>query len=162
MQFMMGPRPRCYIPSCGHPGHVTWTPYANFSSPIPWRLDMKFEFNRPSGSRGEDVWKCEHTTHRQTDNRSAIWYAHQWAFGSGELKSKRQVKGLSQSQTAVLPSIKRKRKPTNPNKHKSNKRTKSTKSNSPFPKRGNRNAKRTENTRTKWHEVRHKTNLLVE
>ena len=39
---------------------------------------------------------------------------------------------------------KRKRKPTNPNKHKSNKRTKSTKISSLFPKRGNRNAKRTE------------------
>ena len=52
----------------GHFGHVTWTPYANLRSPIPWRLHMKFDFNRPSGSRGEDVWKCEHTTHRQTDN----------------------------------------------------------------------------------------------
>ena len=26
----------------------------------------KSDFNRPSGSRGEDVWKCEHKTHRQT------------------------------------------------------------------------------------------------
>ena len=43
----------------------------------------------------------------------------------------------------------RKRKPTNPNKHKSNKRTKSTKISSLFPKRDNRNTKRTENTRTK-------------
>ena len=39
---------------------------------------------------------------------------------------------------------KRKRKPTNPNKHKSIKRTKSTKISSLFLKRGNRNAKRTE------------------
>ena len=30
---------------------------------------MKFDFNRPSGSRGEDVGKCEHTTHRQTDRQ---------------------------------------------------------------------------------------------
>ena len=37
-----------------------------------------------------------------------------------------------------------KRKPTNPNKHKLNKRTKSTKISSLFPKRGNRNIKRTE------------------
>ena len=48
-----------------------------------------------------------------------------------------------------LPDTKRKRKPANPNKHKSNKRTKSTKFSSDFPKRGNRSAKRTENTRTK-------------
>ena len=56
----------------GHLGHMTWTPYANFRFPIPWRLHMKFDFNRLSGSRGEDVWKCEHT-HTQTDNSLAIW-----------------------------------------------------------------------------------------
>ena len=44
---------------------------------------------------------------------------------------------------------KRKRKPTNPNKHKSNKRTKSTKIRSLFPKRGNRNTKRTEKHKNK-------------
>ena len=44
---------------------------------------------------------------------------------------------------------KRKRKPTNPNKHKSNKRTKSTKISSLFPKRGNRNTKRTEKHKNK-------------
>ena len=50
----------------------------------------------------------------------------------------------------------RKRKPTKPNKHKSNKRTKSTKNNTtfphpnpPVPKRGNRNAKRTEKHKNK-------------
>ena len=48
-----------------------------------------------------------------------------------------------------FPDTNRKRKPTNPNKHKSNKRTKSTKINSLFPKRGNRNAKRTENHKNK-------------
>ena len=44
---------------------------------------------------------------------------------------------------------KRKRKQTNPNKHKSNKRTKNTKIGSLFPKRGNRNAKRTEKHKNK-------------
>ena len=44
---------------------------------------------------------------------------------------------------------KRKRKPTNPNKHKSNKRTKSTKISSLFPKRGNRNTKTTEKHKNK-------------
>ena len=44
---------------------------------------------------------------------------------------------------------KRKRKPTNTNKHKSNKRTKNTKVSSLFPKRGNRNAIRTEKHKDK-------------
>ena len=48
-----------------------------------------------------------------------------------------------------FPDPKRKRKPTNPNKHKSNKRTKSTKISSLFPKRGNRNTKMTEKHKNK-------------
>ena len=48
-----------------------------------------------------------------------------------------------------FPDIKRKRKPTNPNKHKSIKHTKSTKISSLFPKRGNRNAKKTEKHKNK-------------
>ena len=43
-----------------------------------------------------------------------------------------------------FPDTKRKRKATKRNKHKSDKRTKSTKVSSLFPKRGNRNVKRTE------------------
>ena len=56
-------------------------------------------------------------------------------------KGKRKVQGVSFSQTAALPRPKWKRKP---NKHKPIKRTKSTKISSLFPKRGNRNSKRTE------------------
>ena len=48
-----------------------------------------------------------------------------------------------------FPDLKRKRKPTNLNKHKPNKRTKSTKISSLFPKRGNRNTKRTEKHKIK-------------
>ena len=48
-----------------------------------------------------------------------------------------------------FPDPKRKRKPTNLNKHKPNKHTKSTKISSLFPKRGNRNTKRTENHKNK-------------
>ena len=48
-----------------------------------------------------------------------------------------------------FPDTKRKRKPTNPYKHKSNKRTKSTKISSLFPKRGNLNAKKTEKYKNK-------------
>ena len=48
-----------------------------------------------------------------------------------------------------FPHPKRKRKPTNLNKHIPNKRTKSTKFSSLFPKRGNRNTKRTEKHKNK-------------
>ena len=48
-----------------------------------------------------------------------------------------------------FPDPKRKRKPTNINKHKPNKRTKSTKISSLFPKRGNCNTKRTEKHKNK-------------
>ena len=48
-----------------------------------------------------------------------------------------------------FPDPKRKRKSTNLNKHKPNKRTKSTKISSLFPKRGNRNTKRTEKHKNK-------------
>ena len=48
-----------------------------------------------------------------------------------------------------FPDPKRKRKLTNLNKHKPNKRTKSTKISSLFPKRGNRNTKRTEKHKNK-------------
>ena len=51
--------------------------------------------------------------------------------------------------TQPFPDPKRNRKPTNPNKHKSNKRTKSTKISSLFPKRGNRNTKRTDKHKNK-------------
>ena len=47
-----------------------------------------------------------------------------------------------------------KRKPTNPNKHKSIKHTKSTKISYLFPKRGNRNAKRTEKYKNKMAQVK--------
>ena len=48
-----------------------------------------------------------------------------------------------------FPDSKRKRKPINLNKHKPNKRTKNTKISSLFPKRGNRNTKRTEKHKNK-------------
>ena len=57
---------------------------------------------------------------------------------------------------------KRKGKPTSLNKQKPNKRTKSSKISSLFPKQSYRNTKRLKNTRTKWHTERHTTNRLVE
>ena len=59
-----------------------------------------------------------------------------------------------------FPDPKRKRKPANPNKQKSNKRTKSTKISSFFPKRGNRNTKRTEKHKNKMTE-KHKNKIAI-
>ena len=39
----------------GHVGHVTRTVWTNFRFPIPEKLHMKFDFDWPSGFRGEDV-----------------------------------------------------------------------------------------------------------
>ena len=79
-------------------------------------------------------------------------------------KGKRKVQECHNHKPQPFPDPKRKRKPTNLNKHKPNKRTKSTKIGSLFPKRGNRNTKRTEKhmSRTKWHPEGHTTNRLVE
>ena len=55
-----------------------------------------------------------------------------------------------------FPDIKRKRKSTNPNKHKPIKHMKSTKISSLFPKRGNRNAKRTEKHKNKMNKKKWK------
>ena len=76
----------------GHLGHVTRTVWTNFRSPIPWRLHMKFGFNRHSGIWGEDVFESGRQTDgqkdRQRDGRRRLTYpiSSQWAFGSGELK----------------------------------------------------------------------------
>ena len=82
---------------------VTWpgTFEQTFFSPILRSLHMKFEFNWPSGFRGEDVWKCWRTTddRRQTtddgrttdDGVTGILIAHLGAFGSGELIMKTSV-----------------------------------------------------------------------
>ena len=39
----------------GHLGHVTWTLYINFLSPLPRVLHIKFGFDWPSGFKGEDI-----------------------------------------------------------------------------------------------------------
>ena len=64
-------------------------------------------------------------------------------------KSKRKIQGVHNHKPQPFPDTKRKRKPTNLNKHKSNKRTKSIKISSLFPKRGNRNTTRTEKHKNK-------------
>ena len=69
-------------------------------------------------------------------------------WGANEKIGKRKVQGVP-IKLQPFPDTNRKRKPTNPNKHKSIKRTKSTKISSLFPKRGNRSAKRTEKHKNK-------------
>ena len=66
-----------------------------------------------------------------------------------EKKVREKSRECHNHKTQPFPDPKRKRKPTNPNKHKSNKCTKSTKISSLFPKRGNRNTKRTEKHKNK-------------
>ena len=59
-----------------------------------------------------------------------------------EKKVRKKSRECHNHKPQSFPETKRKKKPTNPNKHKSNKRKKSTKISSLFPKRGNRNAKK--------------------
>ena len=76
-----------------------------------------------------------------------------WFILRGDLFLKKKVREKSREchnhKPQPFPDPKRKRKPTNLNKHKPNKRTKSTKISSLFPKRGNRNTKRTEKHKNK-------------
>ena len=77
----------------------------------------------------------------------------QQPLGLHHIRTKNKVREKSREchnhKPQPFPDPKRKRKPTNPNKHKPNKRTKSTKISSLFPKRGNRNTKRTEKRKNK-------------
>ena len=64
-----------------------------------------------------------------------------WEFESGVKKVREKSRECHNHKPQLIPDTKRKRKQTKPNKHKSNKRTKSTTISSFFPKRGNRHAK---------------------
>ena len=81
-------------------------------------------------------------------SRSRSWghtvYDLQERLPLTDKKGKRKVQGVPQSQTAAPPRPQEEEETDNLNKHKPNKRTKSTKISSLFPKRGNRNTKRTE------------------
>ena len=61
-----------------------------------------------------------------------------------QIKDKRKAQGVPQSQTLALPRHQEEDETNKAKKHKSNKRTKSTKIRCLFSKRGNRNVKRTE------------------
>ena len=68
---------------------------------------------------------------------------------SNEKKVREKSRECHNHKPQPFPDPKRKRKPTNLNKYKPNKRKKSTKISSLFPKRGNRNTKRTEKHKNK-------------
>ena len=76
-------------------------------------------------------------------------YLHKGYFKKKKKKVREKSRECHNHKPQPFPDPKRKRKPTNLNKHKPNKRTKSTKISSLFPKRGNRNTKRTEKHKTK-------------
>ena len=77
----------------------------------------------------------------------ALWFILQGDFLTKKLREKSRE--FHNYKPQPFPDPKRKRKPTNLNKHKPNKHTKSTKISSLFPKRGNRNTKRTEKHKNK-------------
>ena len=71
--------------SGGHLGHVT----VSFQSP----KESPYEFNWPSGFR-EDFWKCWQDRWRTNAGVTGILLAHQWALGSGELKTLKKIMKL--------------------------------------------------------------------
>ena len=77
-----------------------------------------------------------------------------WVSIHSKKKVREKSRECHNQKPQPFPDPKRKRKPTNPNKHKPNKRTKSTKISSLFPKRGNRNTKRTEKHNNKMTHVK--------
>ena len=66
-----------------------------------------------------NIWNIFMEIHR--------WPNHIETMYGDKKKGKRKVQGVPQSQTAALPRPQEEEETTNPNKHKSNKRTKSTK-----------------------------------
>ena len=56
-------------------------------SPTPVMLHIKFDQDWPTGFRDIQVWKCG----RRTDDRPLVYYKLTlWAFGSGELTTKKR------------------------------------------------------------------------
>ena len=68
---------------------------------------------------------------------------------NGRKKGKRKVQGVPQSQTAAFPRPQEEEETDKSKQAQTEQRTKSTKISSLFPKRGNRNTKRTENPKNK-------------
>ena len=68
-----------------HLGHVTWTVWTNFRSPIPWRLHMKFALIGQAVSEKKMFKKCGRQ--RRTGNGACLYYTSlpNEPKGSGEL-----------------------------------------------------------------------------
>ena len=62
-------------------------------SPTPMMLQIKFGCNRPAGLGDIHVWKCGRT-HGRMPARVPSYKLTLWAFGSGELKTKRRKKEI--------------------------------------------------------------------
>ena len=115
---------------------------------------MKFQ---NSSIHGSEVMLCikkrdERTggrTEGRTDEQPRSNMPSQLLWSWGHKKVKEKSRECNNHKPQPYPDIKRKRKPINPNKHKSIKHTKSTKISSLFPKRGNRSAIRTEKHKNK-------------
>ena len=129
---------------------------------IEWRADARAQENDKGiydGSTSIDINSQSQMLFRAVMIFKSGWNMYLFHYLNEKVREK--SRDCHNHKPQPFPDTKRKRKPTNPNKHISKKRTKSNKISSLFPKRGNRNAKRTKNTRTKWHKLRHKTNRLV-
>ena len=89
-------------------------------------------------------WRCPWYTRPQSRSTALPRLRKKTKWGTNNYKKVRdKSRECHNHKPQPFQDIKRKRKPTNLNKHKPNKRTKSTKISSLFPKRGNRNTKRT-------------------
>ena len=98
-------------------------------------------------SIGSSTSQCNtYTKNTRWNKAKAKWLSEPRTY---EKKVKEKSRECHNHKPQPFPDTKRKRKPINPNKHKSNKRTKNIKISSLLPKRGNRNAKRTEKHKNK-------------
>ena len=123
------------------------------------RDSVKEIMKRSSTSEEMEVLRCPYGLWTSGGLLSHLSHLSAWAVSTlalliGELveyvkKVREKSRECHNHKPQPFPDPKRKRKPTNLNKHKPNKRTKSTKISSLFPKRGNRNTKRTEKHKNK-------------
>ena len=95
----------------------------------------------------KDIYKCRHWQWNRQEGNDQELIQLPNTFRPKKVREKSREWHNHKPQP--FPDPKRKRKPTNLNKRKLNKRTKSTKISSLFPKRGNRNTKRTEKHKNK-------------
>ena len=110
-------------------------------------MKQTWELNRNNVLRRLEIPGVSNNTTGILEQKTTTSWKQKVREKSRECKNHKKVREKSREchnhKPQPFPDPKRKRKPTNLNKHKPNKRTKSTKISSLFPKRGNRNTKRT-------------------